>query len=287
MSANGDGGARRKPGRRRTRSRDTASIRAGMSRVPRAPTVERGRVTWIPLLVARARESRRRLRDLEVITTLAIEGLLARYDSLHRTARRGMEVEVVDAAGSPYVFSQRKKYLRALIEVAVEGRLFEQALGTVVFEVEQHIALLLRLFWATFPERVPRKLGQRLHARAARPDLSSSDLEEIASASARAALFKPPTDYLDIMESALGERLYPPVREAYLELKATRDVVTHAGGVADLQYERKAGSAARAQGGTRLSVDRAYFRRALQTGRQLVMAATDLASTRLSALPQP
>ena len=58
----------------------------------------------------------------------------------------------------------------------------------------------------------------------------------------------------------LAIEIEPEIISAYIEIKASRDIIVHGNGVANNIYLEKSGEAARASLGDELSIDRNYFK---------------------------
>jgi len=72
-------------------------------------------------------------------------------------------------------------------------------------------------------------------------------------------MFGKPQDYLEKASNILSIELQPDTIEAYIEIKATRDIVVHGSGVANKIYLEKSKDAARAILDEELPIDRDYF----------------------------
>jgi len=73
-------------------------------------------------------------------------------------------------------------------------------------------------------------------------------------------MFAKPRDYLDKASKVLSIELEPDTIEAYIEIKASRDIIVHGSGVANKVYLEKSKDAARAKLGEELPIDRNYFK---------------------------
>ncbi len=73
-------------------------------------------------------------------------------------------------------------------------------------------------------------------------------------------MFAKPKDYLEKASKVLAIELDPETVSAYIEIKASRDIIVHGSGVASNLYLEKSGDAARAALDDELRVDREYFK---------------------------
>ncbi|MBY5931973.1 hypothetical protein KUV51_03080 [Tateyamaria omphalii] len=88
-----------------------------------------------------------------------------------------------------------------------------------------------------------------------------SDLiKRFVSLKCEGLMFAKPKDYLNKASEVLAIELSSDVIDAYIEVKASRDIVVHGGGVANKLYVEKAGKAARSAEGEDLPIDRQYFK---------------------------
>ncbi len=73
-------------------------------------------------------------------------------------------------------------------------------------------------------------------------------------------MFAKPKDYLEKASKVLAIELEQETVSAYIEIKASRDIIVHGSGVANNLYLEKSGNAARAALGDELPIDREYFK---------------------------
>lgn len=72
-------------------------------------------------------------------------------------------------------------------------------------------------------------------------------------------MYSRPQDYLERASKIISIALETESISAFIEIKATRDIVVHGGGIASKVYLEKAGIQARASLGEELPIDRNYF----------------------------
>ena len=73
-------------------------------------------------------------------------------------------------------------------------------------------------------------------------------------------MFSKPKDYLEKTSKVLSVELEPDIIDAYVEIKASRDIVVHGSGVINKLYLEKSGEQARGGLGDELPIDREYFK---------------------------
>ena len=140
-------------------------------------------------------------------------------------------------------------------------RLREQSFKSIVGQFELFAGELLRAWLTAHPEEVDRKTVEL------RTLLSSTSLADVQRAALGEAIestilekaYARPVKWFSYLRTLLGR---PAAADAdvarFSELKATRDVIEHAEGVASSTYVEKSGSAARFRVGEVVTVDAAY-----------------------------
>lgn len=88
-------------------------------------------------------------------------------------------------------------------------------------------------------------------------------------------LYAKPTDYLSYLSAILQLKIDDETVGKFSEAKATRDVIVHANGCANVVYLEKAGPLARAEDGQRLDVGRLYFDACVATMKRLIGEIND------------
>jgi hypothetical protein len=119
---------------------------------------------------------------------------------------------------------------------------------------------------ATVACRYPKKLGVLADKGGVPIDLvleneDRNDLiKRFVSLKCEGLMFAKPKDYLGKASKVLAIELEPETINAYIEIKASRDIIVHGGGMANKLYIEKAGEAARKADGEELPIDRSYFK---------------------------
>ena len=73
-------------------------------------------------------------------------------------------------------------------------------------------------------------------------------------------MFSKPRDYLDQTSKVLSIAFEPETVDAFIEIKASRDIIVHGSGIVNKIYIDKSGKSARAKLGDLLPIDKAYFK---------------------------
>lgn len=84
-----------------------------------------------------------------------------------------------------------------------------------------------------------------------------------------------PAEYITYLRCIIKGNVSGDCFPKFFEAKATRDVLTHANGIANVTYEEKAGGTARVSNGSALPVDQEYFQHVIRTMKQCSKAITD------------
>lgn len=82
-------------------------------------------------------------------------------------------------------------------------------------------------------------------------------------------MFGKPAEYLDKAAKVLSIEMDTDVVKAFIEIKASRDIIIHNSGRINKLYIEKAGDKRRGEDGEELVVDRAYFRHVVVTLKKL------------------
>lgn len=153
----------------------------------------------------------------------------------------------------------RKDQLLTKYQYLAFHQLTVNALIHLVTLVETMLGDVVRQVVARYPQKLGGKRSLSIQA-----VLESTSLEEVHLRATDALLnelaYKSPADFAEAIQPFLSINLLEcPAFHKYLEVKATRDIFVHNGGIANDVYIRKAGSHARAKPGTKLPADITYF----------------------------
>ena len=198
------------------------------------------------------------LKQLYILTGLSISGLKTLQRDIRFTKRRAVPVEVVSGDGIKLATTKRKAKIRPLINEAINSGLYKNALVSAVTLVEEFIHCYLHLMLSTYPQKVgkERRLGiddlLKVHDK-------DDAVQLLIEKEILAALYKSPRDYLDYFENILSIDLPLKDKRAYIEVKATRDLLVHNGGIVNSVYLEKTGNMARAKLGDLIPVTQEYF----------------------------
>lgn len=156
-----------------------------------------------------------------------------------------------------------------MYERFIEHELWQAFLVYSVSRFEGFLFQILRLVLTLYPERlllaVPEApvVKRKVLAKARSSGNPDRMLEEIIDNQLDRVFRLTPERYLSYLSTVTGVQLPEGLRNAYIEVKATRDVVVHGSGVATPTYVRKAGKDARCRISETLVIDQPYFEASL------------------------
>jgi hypothetical protein len=162
-------------------------------------------------------------------------------------------------------------------------RLNERTFKDIVGQFELFFADLLQLWLIAHPELVEEKaldVGTLLRSTSL-ADAQRAAVEEAAASTVLKKAYAKPADWIRYINRLFSARVVAATDgEAFAEMKATRDVLEHARGIANATYREKAGAAARCAIGDRVEVEQEYHTKSFELVRKLI---TDIALAAFNA----
>ncbi len=152
-------------------------------------------------------------------------------------------------------------------------RLNEQTFKDIIAQFEMFTSDLLRLW---LPGHISLVEGKALSIRTlfasnSLQDLREAALREAVESTVLKRVFGRPADWFRYIHEILRTPVVSTNDiETFAEMKATRDVLEHAGGIANATYREKAGRAARVNVGASVVITDDYHTEAFRLVRQLV-----------------
>lgn len=125
----------------------------------------------------------------------------------------------------------------------------------------------------------PDRIGRGVKRGESKPTITLEDfiersrdeiLEEMIHGRVGGALYARPAEYLAYVASILEIEVPADAAGAFIEVKATRDIVVHGDGKANDRYVEKAGQHARVALGEVLPIDNTYFDHSIGTMKSLI-----------------
>lgn len=197
--------------------------------------------------------------------------------------------EVPRATGEEGLVARTPSQVAQMLDRFTNQDLNENLLLSSVSRVESALGDVMRLILKldnTKIKRGPKSGPGRGKATASDDDADhhrSITLDDLLAAKSKEALiaklietrvqgvlYGKPRDYLAFAAAIAEVKLKPKTIDAYCEIKATRDIIVHGGGVANDAYIQKSGALSRAELGQALSVPIDYLKRAIVTMKALI-----------------
>jgi hypothetical protein len=148
--------------------------------------------------------------------------------------------------------------------------IFETTIVSVVSRTEAFIQECVAQAIKSFPKKLTA-----LSTKHITPDefLAHDDrdtlLESLIASRCQDLMFAKPTDYLATVEKVLSIEIKEETKQAFIEMKASRDVIIHNQGEINKIYVEKAGKKKRGEVGEELSIDEEYFADVIKAAKQL------------------
>ena len=149
-----------------------------------------------------------------------------------------------------------------LFQAQFERGMFETNIVSMVSRTEAFVQDCVAIAACAYP----KKLGILADKGGVPIDLvlESEDRNDLirrfVSLKCEGLMFANPRDYVAKACKVLAIEIDPDTISAYIEIKASRDVIVHGNGIANNIYLEKSGDAARANLGEELLIDRNYFK---------------------------
>ena len=163
----------------------------------------------------------------------------------------------------------------SLLDQTANRDLYAQALVSAVAVTEGYLIDMLSLILRAFPMKIgdpDKKVDLNIVLQAKCLD---GVLEEVISRKIRSVFYATPAEYFEEFEKILSISLPDDRKAAYCEVKATRDIYVHNGGIVNYVYLQKAGELARAKDGELINIDERYVSESIALMRVMVRLTAD------------
>lgn len=225
----------------------------------------------------------KRLNDLHVGTQITVAALIARQEQLdQKKSQSSYHHFVVPSGGSrPEARIRRdKKQMANLLSRMADQEEYGKSLMLAVSITEDYLANVLKLMLRAYPERLERGLKNgpsdaEIHLGELLRKSKEEILEDWVRSRILSAIYASPSAYLRYTKHVLEIEIDQCVMFAFVETKATRDVLVHSQGIVDQRYLEKATSRARAKRGEPITIDKSYFGSSIATMKALIMSIHD------------
>lgn len=165
--------------------------------------------------------------------------------------------------------------LKEIYNRFISRDIFENFIVTIVSQFESFIFEVLQLIIRTYPKKLTRTVqGVEANKQVSLDTILNSDnLENILDTLIKKRLhtvsYSAPKDYLNYFSDISGVDITDPSFNAYIEIKATRDLLTHNTGIINEIYLAKVGNTNRGEIGSKIPIDANYFDHCISTLKRL------------------
>ncbi len=205
----------------------------------------------------------RELNNSFVVTGIARNAVEVARQTLQSGPRTKLRFSIPTVRNEQVVVARNRSKILSLLEQAAARDLFAQSLVPTVAVTEGYLADMLRVVLRAFPNKLAvtdKKVDLAVVLDA--EDLDDL-LEGVISNQIHSAFYTSPSKYFEYIERTLSISLPANRKVMYSEVKATRDIYVHNGGIANRLYIQKAGALSRAEDGDPLPLDEDYFSSAI------------------------
>ena len=204
----------------------------------------------------------RALNNTYVINTIARKSLSYAKEELESKRRSNFNYKVPTISGDNISLAKQKSEVIKLIDGAINRDLYSQSIINGVAIAEDYLSGSLITILKKFPEK--------LSVNSKTVDLSlivnSTNIDEllykIIIKQVNSIFYDSPSKYLSYIENILSVKLSDDIKNKYIEIKATRDILVHNNGIINILYIQKSGVASRAKeedDGKEIILDSNYF----------------------------
>src|SRR5437899_815206 len=157
---------------------------------------------------------------------------------------------------------------------------------------EDYLQTTLKSVLKWFPEKLKTSVDGRQVEKSVDFDLilKSATIDEVVDAMVRKQLlsifYGSPERYFEYIESVLSIKIEAGLKDSFVEVKATRDIIVHNAGIANDTYAEKAGTKARAKPGDQLKNDEVYFGESIRCMKSLTQTVYSKSVAKFTGKPR-
>ncbi len=227
----------------------------------------------------------RALNDLCVVGDLSRQALGKLKDRLTTRAEADYGFVVPKVTGERTFVSRDPKQIASLLDNAISRDVFSQGLLSAVALVEAYFFRMLVTVVTWYPAKMGAPDDRKVELSLVVAAADIRDLwRRIIERYINEIFYASPEKYFQSMEKILAISLPGQAKMAFMEIKATRDLLVHNSGIVNAVYRKKVGPNARAQEDDLIPLDKDYFDRAFSVMKQLVNA---MSSALIQKYPEP
>lgn len=239
------------------------------------------------------------LHNIYLVTEIARNAIQKHREELKGQDQHFVPLEFPDIDGTLKPTPKRKSTTVKILKDAVRHDLYSNSLISAVSATEVYLEKIVELCLLKEPRRLSHSIKkQSKKSKLSEPEievkiddstiplrnlLDAQNLEELYHNVIRDKLhqlmYASPADYFGYLENALGIELDQEIVDTYVEIKATRDLLTHGQGYVNEVYVQKAGQKARVTDNKqRIPLSSEYFASSIGTMKRLIGDIYKLAS---------
>jgi len=217
-----------------------------------------------------------RLNEVHFGTQITLSALKTVRDGVpKKTGSPFHHFEVPTGSGTFARIRRGAKGVERLLDRLMTEDEYGKSLLMMVSITEDYVINMLRMILRAHPDRLTIGLGGGTSEKTVPIAFLltkgwSVVLEELIEERIYQSLHASPAQYIKFLKRLLHVEVGDALMASFAEVKATRDVIVHAKGLANAVYVRKAGSRSRAPAGSRLPMDRNYFDGCTMTMKELI-----------------
>lgn len=208
------------------------------------------------------KQAKEQIRNIFVVTSIAKNAVEDAYQTLSKDLSTKLRFAVPTVEKGRVVIARRPTDILSLLEQTASRDLYAQALVSAVAVTEGYLMNILSLILKAFPEKlgVADKADKKVDLSIILRSKDLEDvLEEVIFNQIHSAFYTSPAKYFQYIEQILSIAIPDDRKAAYGEVKATRDIYVHNGGIVNNIYLRKAGDLARSKEGELININERYF----------------------------
>ncbi|MGO6736471.1 hypothetical protein ACCS71_14055 [Rhizobium ruizarguesonis] len=213
----------------------------------------------------------RYINDAWIFTNLLRPGLKERADALRSSKSKAKKPYLVPNRKGPVTSKRRDEDIGLIFSAQHERGIFETNIVSMVSRAEAYIQDSIAIVASAYPQKLSvlaDKSGIPLDLfleHESREDI----IRRFVSLKCEGLMFGKPSEYLDKAAKVLSIELDAEIVRDFIEIKASRDIIIHNGGLINKLYVEKAGTKRRGDAGEELVIDDAYFRHVIITLKSL------------------
>ena len=168
-----------------------------------------------------------------------------------------------------------KSKIIALLDKTINSDLHKQSLISAVAITENYLLTVQRIILSWYPEKLKLNIEGIPAEKKIDLDLilEAKDLDALLTALIERKLvsifYESPQRYFQYIEATLSIEIPDEVKNQFIEIKATRDIIVHNAGIVNNVYLIKSGDQARGKEGDVLLIDRKYFDESIRCMKKL------------------